>query len=439
MKIISLLFRTYIHLIIIIPLILTNNTSWASTYFSQENETTIVELYGQLRVEGNQIVNQSGDPIVLRGMSLYWSQWIGKYYNYDCIKWLRDDWKCTVVRAAMAIEDGGYLSNPSVEMEKIKTVIDACIDLGIYVIVDWHDHNAHEHEIQAIEFFQEIATLYGDTPNIIYEIYNEPLQISWAEIVKPYSEAVTEAIRDIDSDNIVLAGTPTWSQDVDSAASNPLDFDNIAYVLHFYASSHGQSLRNKAKTALNQGVAIFVSEFGTPEYTGNGTINYQENELWFNFIEENKLSWCNWSVADISESSAALSSGASATGNWSNSDLSESGEYIRNKIIEGNLPIFTSLNNRNEYDKQSKSFIEQNYPNPFNSSTSFQFYLSSAQQVKIDIYNILGEKVTSLVNRQLHSGNHNVSLHSDNLSSGIYFYKYQTENTIQLGRMQLLK
>jgi len=319
------------------------NTPLVSSSFAKENDLRIVDLYGQLKVAGNQIVSQRGDSVALRGMSLFWSQWIGKYYTYDCMKWLRDDWKCTVVRAAMAVEFGGYLTNPDTEMKKVKTVIDACIDLGIYVIVDWHDHHAHNHQAEAITFFKEIASLYGNKPNIIYEIYNEPKQISWADVVKPYAEAVINEIRTIDSDNIIIVGTPTWSQDVDVAATNPLNFENVAYALHFYAATHKQYLRDKAISALNKGVALFVSEYGTCEHTGKGFLDYDEVGKWFDFMDEHKLSWCNWSIADKNETSAALKSGASATGNWSSSDLSESGALVRGKIISWNEPILTAI------------------------------------------------------------------------------------------------
>ncbi len=94
-----------------------------------------------------------------------------------------------------------------------------------------------------------IAEKYGDKPNIIYEIYNEPMQISWQNDVKPYSEEIIKTIREIDPDNLIIVGTTTWSQDVDIASLDPLKFNNIVYSLHFYASSHKQDLRNKAKNS----------------------------------------------------------------------------------------------------------------------------------------------------------------------------------------------
>jgi endoglucanase len=120
---------------------------------------TIVDHYGALSIVGNQLVDKNGEVITLRGMSLFWSQIKGKYYNYDCVKWLRDDWKCTLVRAALGVEMAdsidGYLVNKEQEYNKVITVIDAAIDLGIYVIVDWHDHHAERNEEEAINFFEK--------------------------------------------------------------------------------------------------------------------------------------------------------------------------------------------------------------------------------------------------------------------------------------------
>ncbi|MGK9368345.1 glycoside hydrolase family 5 protein [Melioribacter sp. Ez-97] len=309
---------------------------------------TIVELIGPLKTAGNRIVGKADTAVVLRGMSLFWSQWGGKYYNEECVRWLRDDWKCTIVRASVGIESGGYLSNPDAEMQKAETVINAAINLGIYVIVDWHDHHAENHLEEAKEFFKTIAQKYGDRPNLIYEIYNEPMQVSWSKVVKPYAVEVIKTIREYDPDNLIVVGNPTWSQDVDVAAKDPIDDVNVAYSLHFYSSTHRQYNRTKAANALANGAALFVTEYGLSEASGNGNIDMNEANRWFDFMEQNKLSSCNWSVMDKNESSAALKPGASATGGWNESDLTLSGNTIRNYIRSHNAPLFELLT------KQSK-------------------------------------------------------------------------------------
>lgn len=426
--------KTIITLILLFLLTVT-----ALIYAKTDSDPSVVDLYGQLRVDGNRIVSEDGEPVILRGMSLYWSQWKPEYYNEDCIEWLKEDWKCTVVRAAMAVDAGGYLQNPEEEKNKVYDVVEACIDLGLYVIIDWHDHEAENHEEEAVAFFSEMAEYYADEPNVIYEIFNEPLQVSWTDVVKPYSEAVIEAIRVYDPDNIIIAGTPSWCQEVTAPVSDPLDYDNIVYALHYYATTHIQWLRSRSATALSNGLALFVSEFGTCEYTGDGVINYTENEAWFDFMEENMISWCNWSIADLTETSAALHPGASGTGGWSEEDLKESGAYIRDLIIEGNSAIFSNVGTDDGPGKPENITLHQNYPNPFNAETHIEFDLAGPEHVRLEIYNTLGQKLFTLVNRTMAPGHHRVPFYAASLPSGIYLVKLQTESQSLWQRMTLLK
>jgi len=317
-------------------LILSICLSFASLSSAKNNA---VRKYGQLRINGNHIVGKDGKPVVLRGMSLHWSQWAGQFYNTGLVKWLGDDWNCTIVRASMAIEAGGYLTNPEREKQKVKKVVQAAIDNGMYVIIDWHDHNANKHIPQAQTFFEEMAKTYGKYPNIIYEIWNEPLDThDWDTVIKPYHGAVISKIRAHDANNIIVCGTQSWSQDVDKASRSPLKFDNIAYSLHFYAASHNQSLRDKAAAALDNGVALMVTEWGTSEATGDGKLDSEQTKEWLKFMDKNELSWCNWSIMDKQETSAALKPGADPNGGWSVEKISDSGMLVRQELRKYHSP-----------------------------------------------------------------------------------------------------
>ena len=318
-----------------------DNTNEEETNNSNNTAQTVVDAYGQLRIKGSKIVDKNDNAIQLRGMSLFWSQWMPQYYTTGTISWLKEDWNVTIVRAAMAVEDNdGYLSNPEREKAKIFTVIDAAIEQGIYVIVDWHSHHAENHLSEAKSFFAEVAQKYGDKPNIIYEIYNEPLDgVSWNNTLKPYHEAVIKEIRKYDPDNIVVCGTRVWSQRVDEVIGNEINDANVAYTLHYYAASHKQYLRDIAKQAIDNNLAIFVTEYGTTEYTGDGYVDTAESKAWWKFLDDNKISWCNWSIADKNEKSAALTPGASGNGNWSLDQVTESGKLVRTELIEKN-PTF---------------------------------------------------------------------------------------------------
>lgn len=298
---------------------------------------TPVERHGQLRLEGTRLVDQHGEPVTLRGMSLFWSQWAPQYYNADAVRWLKDDWSATVVRAAIGVHHDGYLDNPEREMAKAEAVIEAAIAEGLYVIVDWH---AHEPEPEAAAaFFARIAAKHGDRPNVIYEPYNEPLNThSWSEVVRPYHMAVIPRIRAHDPDNLIIAGTPSWSQDVDIAAADPLPFGNVAYTLHFYAGTHRQELRDKAARALELGAALFVTEWGTSEATGDGVLDRDETALWWEFMETRGISSLNWSITDKAETSAALQLGAAGEGGWDDSMISPSGRFVRAWLRRMNPP-----------------------------------------------------------------------------------------------------
>lgn len=296
---------------------------------------TPVERHGQLRIENGRVVDQQGDPVTLRGMSLFWSQWQPQFYNADTIGWLAQDWRVTVVRAAIAVPDGGYLEHPEAETRRAEAVIEAAIAEGVYVIVDWH---AHEPEpAAAIRFFEHISRKYGAYPNVIYETWNEPLpQHDWTGVVKPYHLEVIPRIRAHDPDNLIVAGTPSWSQDVDIAAADPLPFSNLAYTLHFYAGSHRQALRDKALLAMQRGAALFVTEWGSTEASGDGPVDVAETRLWWAFMEEHGLSHANWAVSDKAESSASLRPGASGAGGWREDELTGSGRLVRDHLREMN-------------------------------------------------------------------------------------------------------
>jgi endoglucanase len=168
---------------------------------------------------------------------------------------------------------------------------------------------------------------------VIYETWNEPLPAhDWAAVIKPYHQAVIPHIRAHDPDNLIIAGTSSWSQDVDEAAADPLAFSNVAYTLHFYAGTHRQALRDKAQRALDLGAALMVTEWGTAESNGDGPLDQAEIQRWWDFMEANHISYANWSIADKNESTAALRPGAAANGGWSDDMVSPSGLLVRAQL-----------------------------------------------------------------------------------------------------------
>lgn len=281
-----------------------------------------------LVVKGTRLATANSENIVLRGVSFGWHNWWPRFYNAKAVKWLKDDWGVNVVRAAMGVEpDGAYLDNPAWAIEKITAVVDAAIEEDLYVIIDWHSH--HIRLPEAREFFQQMAEKYGEYPNVIYEIYNEPEADTWPE-VKAYSVEVIEAIREIDPDNLILVGSPHWDQDVHLAADDPIaGFENLMYTLHFYAATHKKELRDRADYALQNGLPLFVSECAGMRADGNGPIDDKSWKAWYTWMEKNKISWLTWSISDKDETCSMLHPSASSEGGWSEDEVKEWGSMTK--------------------------------------------------------------------------------------------------------------
>jgi endoglucanase len=301
-----------------------------------------VVKHGALRVKGTGLVDKDNKPVLLRGMSFGWHNLWPRFYNAGAVKWLYEDWKCTVIRASMGIElnDSGYLKKPRWSVEHIKAVVDAAVKQGVYVIIDWHSHNIQLKE--AREFFTEMAKTYGNYPNIIYEIFNEPDYESWPE-VKTYSEELIRTIRAIDKDNIILVGSPHWDQDIHLPASDPIKgYDNLMYTVHFYAATHKQGLRDRTDEAIKKGLPVFISECAGMEASGDGPLNNEEWQRWIDWMESRGISWVVWSVSDKDETCSVLKKTAASEGNWKESDLKESGikarQYLRSFALKEQLP-----------------------------------------------------------------------------------------------------
>jgi endoglucanase len=291
-----------------------------------------VALNGTLHTQGARIVGATGQPVQLKGMSLYWSQLAAgsAFYNADVINWLVKDWHISIIRIAIAVtgkNDGDYLSKPDDQLKLLDTVVRAAVANGIYTLIDWHDATAPQHLDGAKTFFDTVSKKYGGQANTIYEIWNEP---------QGNAGLISTVIRKNDPSNLMVVGTPFWDQQPASVIGHPVADTNVAYTLHFYAGypSHyfeGDVGKN-AQMAVAGGVPLFVTEWGTTDPITQTMFSADESNKWMAFLDQNFISACNWSISGADEGSSALKQGASTTGNWPDSALSQSGLFVRSLI-----------------------------------------------------------------------------------------------------------
>lgn len=300
------------------------------------NASGVVSRHGRLQAQGNRLVDRDGRPISLAGASLFWGNegWHGqKFWNAEVVRHLAADWSAALVRAPMGVEDpGGFLEFPESNRARLLAVVEACLEADIYVIIDWHSHDAEAHRAEAVAFFRDMARRFGKHDHVIYEIWNEPRHVEWAATIKPYAEEVIKAIREHDPDNLIVVGSGDWSTEVDVAAADPLIDPNVAYSFHFYAASHRDEKRQQAQRALDLGKPLFVTEWGSCESNGDGRIDAKSTEEWMRWMKINGISHCNWAVNDKAEAASALQPGSSTRGGWREEDLTASGQLARHMI-----------------------------------------------------------------------------------------------------------
>ena len=306
-----------------------------------KKEDNPYKAHGKLAVSGTDLVDASGSKFQLKGVSTHGLTWFADFVSKDTYQYFKDSFGINLVRFAMYTDTGdsyGYCSggNKSEIEELLGKGVDAATDLGLYVIIDWHilnDNDPNMHIDDAKDFFDRISKKYASYGNVIYEIANEPNGGTTWDSVKSYAETIIPIIRNNAPDAIIIVGTPTWSQDVDVAAADPItDQTNLMYAVHFYAATHKDDLRNKVQSALDSGLPIFVSEFGLCDASGNGSIDYDQSDAWFDLINDKNLSYAAWNISNKAETSSLFDSSCTKTSGFTDDDLSDSGRYIKEKI-----------------------------------------------------------------------------------------------------------
>ena len=299
------------------------------------DDSTPYGQHGALHVENGKLTGADGNTVQLYGMSTHGIAWFPQYINYDSLRTLRDDWNTNCIRLAMYTEEyGGYCAGGDKEQLKqlVKDGVSYATELGMYVIVDWHilsDCDPNQNKDEAIAFFREMAEVFADNDNVLYEICNEPNGGTSWDSIKSYAEEVIPVIRAQKPDAVILVGTPTWSQEIDKAAASPLDDSNVMYTLHFYAGTHKDDLRNRLETCVQNGLPVFVSEFGMCDASGNGANDFVSTTKWLDLLNKYQISFCCWNLANKDESSSVFKASSTALSDWTDDDFNESGRWIR--------------------------------------------------------------------------------------------------------------
>ena len=316
---------------------------------------SLVESYGALSVDGTKITNSEGQTVVLKGMSSFGIQECGDFFTFDVIKTLAEDWGCDVLRIAITGDSSseGYLKDPDKYFDMLCKIVDNCQIQGIYVIIDWnilYGEEYDEHQEAAVDFFKRFSSIYAYSPNVIYEINNDPLTPDkeleageeWEEYICPFVTEVIDAIRGNGSDSLIIVGTPDNSTSVDAASDSPLDYSNIAYSARLLSGLDTDTQKEKLDAALDDEVCVFVTQWGLTNDLGGGGIHVSESLKWIEFFDENQISWCNYAIGSYSSSETnalnlnndRYTDEQKTSGHWPAGMITESGSFIREEFLK---------------------------------------------------------------------------------------------------------
>ncbi|WP_433888507.1 cellulase family glycosylhydrolase [Streptomyces sp. CA-111067] len=304
--------------------------------------TTPVAINGRLHVCGVNLCNQYDKPVQLRGVSTHGLQWFGDCYKAASLDALANDWKADLLRVSMYVQEGGYETDPAGFTNQVNNIVDLAAARGMYALIDFHTLTPGDPNYnleRAKTFFAAVSARNAGKNNVLYEIANEPNGVSWASI-KGYAEQVIPVIRANDPGSVVVVGTRGWSSlgvseggNETEVINNPVNAQNVMYTFHFYAASHGDAYRDAVRRAAAR-IPLFVTEFGTVDYTGSGPFDQASSTTWLDLLDSLKISYANWTFSDAGESSAALLPGTCAGSNFSGTDiLTASGKFIRSRIM----------------------------------------------------------------------------------------------------------
>lgn len=276
-----------------------------------------VSTYGELKANGSKLSGTcpeyQNQAVQVKGMSLFWSSGADSstaFYTEKAVNLMVKDMGIEVIRFAMGVKNDfdkgrGYITGgEDLQKAYLKNVVNAAIENDIYVIIDWHIESSEGYTSDAVKFFEYAAQTYGEYNNVIFEIWNEPTG-GW-DAVKNHANQVIPAIRKY-SDNLILIGSTSWSSNPAECAGSFSD-KNYGCTLHFYAATHsaGGDKSQSAQTAMSKNVPVFVTEWGTVSADGNGGANQSASQAWIDWMNQNKISWANWSASGVNEGSAAF-------------------------------------------------------------------------------------------------------------------------------------
>lgn len=195
--------------------------------------------------------------------------------------------------------------------------------------------------------------------------------------------------------------------------------------------------------------SLIINSYSTGSVTGEDGVGGLVGKWQYPFVEEDIInSYWNTETTNQPESYGGLGRTTAemtypyATGVYAEWDFDTIWSHDEDHTVNDGYPHLgfgmpTSTENEEDLPRQVK--LHQNYPNPFNPVTTIQYELPQQQEVRLEVYNVLGRRVAVLVSGTQQAGYHTIQFDASRLASGMYLYRLQAGNVVQTHKMMLIK
>jgi len=294
-----------------------------------------------IKVKGNKFVNEPGDTILFRGVSISDPDKIEHQGHWNKQHFIKVKEMGTMLVRIPVHPVAWRERTPEKYLELLDQAIGWCTELGMYAIIDWHSIGNLKMEIfqdpmyktsktETYDFWRTIARHFkGNNTAAFYEIFNEPTlyfgelgRMSWDEW-KKINEDIIGLIRAYDKDKIPLVAGLDWAYDLTPLLINPIEAEGIGYVTHPYPDKRSKPYELKWEEnfgfASNQ-YPIIATEIGFTLGKEGIADNGDYGKAIINYLEEKGISWTAW-VFDPEWYPQMIES-------WSTYNLTESGKFF---------------------------------------------------------------------------------------------------------------
>jgi len=265
-----------------------------------------------------------------------------------------------------------------------------------------------------------MMTNYAQIPNASFENWSNGAPVGWVT-----NNALSNNLVCILQSNDASAGASAAKLAV--ASFNGIDFGPVLYT-DFAVSEKQNSLNGFYKFNPTQedilSIAVTMSKNGT--VIGEGTLELSSATSVYTSLNVN----ITYGINNIPDTCKIIF----VIGSKDNQSAAHLGSYgLFDNLSFNNVTSVNALSLPNNYS------LSQNYPNPFNPATIIKYEIPLPSNVKIEIFDLLGKNIETLVNKEQSAGSYKIYFNANKLSSGIYLYKITASNFIQTKKMILIR